>query len=134
MRAMPSPIRAEITLIGLSKFVGPALMFVGLDRRGVVAILPERALTSLALIVFLRRASGGELHALRDDGFAGVLYQQMDMVAINALRWSDPVIRLVIGIDHPIGEKNARGKLPGRFASKQSELGYCSSGIPSLSG
>jgi hypothetical protein len=31
MRAIPSPIRAEITLIGLSEFVGPSLITV-LDR------------------------------------------------------------------------------------------------------
>lgn len=50
------------------------------DRSGVVAIFPERALAPLALIVFLRRAPGDELHALRDDAFAAVLHQEMDMI------------------------------------------------------
>jgi hypothetical protein len=50
-------------------------MLVALDRRGVVAILPECTLAFLAPVVLLTRAPGNELHALRDSPFAGVLHQ-----------------------------------------------------------
>jgi hypothetical protein len=42
-------------------------MLVGFDSSGVVAIFPERYLLAFALVVFLRRSPGDELHALGDD-------------------------------------------------------------------
>jgi len=49
-------------------------VFVGLDRRGVITVLPERPVSILALVVFLRRSPGDELHTLRDNISAGVLH------------------------------------------------------------
>jgi hypothetical protein len=42
-------------------------MLVSLNSGSVIAILPERTLLAFALVVFLRRAPGDELHALGND-------------------------------------------------------------------
>ena len=55
-------------------------MLTRFDRGSVVAIFPERTLSHLALIVFLRRSARRELDAPRDDTFARVLHQQMHVV------------------------------------------------------
>ena len=55
-------------------------MFVSLNRGGVIAILPERSLLTLPMVVLLRRPSGDELHTLSNYVFARVLHQQMYMV------------------------------------------------------
>lgn len=55
-------------------------MFVSLNGRCMITVLPERSLTILALIVSLRCAAGDELHPLGVHVFARVLHQQMNVV------------------------------------------------------
>ena len=40
-------------------------VLVGFDCGGMVTVFPKRSLAVFALVVFLRRAAGNELHALR---------------------------------------------------------------------
>jgi len=49
-------------------------VLVGFDSGGVIAVLSERPVSILGLVVFLRRSPGDELHTLRDNISAGVLH------------------------------------------------------------
>ena len=76
-------------------------LFVGFDRRRVIAVFPERPMPILPLVVFLRSSPGDELHALRDNIFAGILHQKVDVIGCHyvvehaqtkaLLRFKEPV-------------------------------------------
>jgi hypothetical protein len=55
-------------------------VLVGFNSGGVITVFPERAMPVLALIVFLRRSPGDQLHALGYDIPACVFNQTMDVV------------------------------------------------------
>jgi len=55
-------------------------VLVGLDRRCVVAIFPEGAVTILALIVCSGRAAGDELHAPSNLVVTALAHEKMDVV------------------------------------------------------
>ena len=48
---------------------------IELDCGGMVAVLPERALLTFALVILLGSAAGDELHAFRDNVCACVFDQ-----------------------------------------------------------
>jgi hypothetical protein len=76
-------------------------VFIGIDRRRVVAVFPERPVSILALVVFLRCSPGDELHALCDDIPACVFHEEVDVVGchhvvkhaqtVPRLRFKEPV-------------------------------------------
>ncbi len=53
---------------------------LGIDRGGVVAIFPERALAMLASVVLLRRSPRDQLHAAGNLSATSVANQEMDVV------------------------------------------------------
>ncbi len=55
-------------------------VLVGFDRGSVITVFPKRAMSLLAVIVFLRRPAGDQLHALGYDIPACVFNQKMDVV------------------------------------------------------
>ena len=55
-------------------------VLVGFNGNGVITILPERPMSILALVVFLRGAAGDEIHTLRNHVRACVFHQKMDVV------------------------------------------------------
>ena len=58
-------------------------MLVSLNSGSVVAIFPVCALPTLALVVFLRRATRDELHALSDDVCSSVFDQKMNVIGCH---------------------------------------------------
>jgi hypothetical protein len=58
-------------------------VFVGFDRGGMVAVLPKRPVPILPLVVFLRRSTGDELHALSDSLSSGIFHQQVHMIGVT---------------------------------------------------
>jgi hypothetical protein len=55
-------------------------VLVLLDCSSMIAVLPERSLPVLALVVFLSDAAGDELHALGNYVWARVFDQKMNVV------------------------------------------------------
>jgi hypothetical protein len=53
---------------------------VGVHGGGMVAVFPVGAARLFALVVFLRRAPGDQLHAARDFTLSAVYYQQVDVI------------------------------------------------------
>jgi len=51
----------------------------------MVAVLPERSLTSFALVIFLRSAAGNQLHALSDDVGRRVVDQEMNVIGCHGI-------------------------------------------------
>ncbi len=60
-------------------------VLVGSNGGHIVAILPERALLTFALVVLLGSAAGDELHALNDNVCAGVFDQKMYAVGCHRI-------------------------------------------------
>ena len=58
-------------------------VLVGFDRCGVIAVFPKRPLAVLALVVFLRGATGDELHALGNNVRPCVFHQKVDVVGCH---------------------------------------------------
>ena len=59
-------------------------MFVGINRRCVVAIFPISTLTRLALVIFLRNAASDQLHAIWNNIVAGIPSpKKVDMIRGN---------------------------------------------------
>ena len=56
-------------------------VLVSLDGRGMIAVFPECAVASFALIVFLATAASDQLHAIADNLWTGVSNQKVNVVA-----------------------------------------------------
>ena len=58
-------------------------MLVGFDSSGVITILPERPVSILALVIFLRSAPGDELHTLGNDVWPCVSDEQVNVITCH---------------------------------------------------
>jgi hypothetical protein len=58
-------------------------MIGDLNGGSMISVFSERPMSVLALILFLRRPAGDELHALDYDIPASVFHQEMDMVGCH---------------------------------------------------
>jgi hypothetical protein len=58
-------------------------VFVGFDCGCMITVLPKRPVPILPLVVFLRRSTGDELHALSDSIFPGILHQEVDVIGCH---------------------------------------------------
>jgi hypothetical protein len=56
-------------------------VLVSLDGRRMIAVFPECAVASFALIVFLATAASDQLHAIGDNLWTGVSNQKVNVVA-----------------------------------------------------
>ena len=56
-------------------------MLVNLDGRGMIAVFPECAVVSFALIVFLATGASDQLHAISDNLWTGISNQKVNVVA-----------------------------------------------------
>ena len=74
---MPAPAR---TMFRFDVDQTTVQVLVGFDRCGVIAVFPKRPMPVLALVVFLRRSPGDQLHAPGDNVFAGILRQKVDVI------------------------------------------------------
>jgi hypothetical protein len=76
---MPNHSRANHVQIDINKTTLKVL--VSLDGRRMIAVFPECAVASFALIVFLATAASDQLHAIGDNLWTGVSNQKVNVVA-----------------------------------------------------
>jgi hypothetical protein len=58
-------------------------VLIGLNSRGMISVFPERSSAPFALIIFLCRAPGYQLHTLGNDILASVFHQEVNIVGCH---------------------------------------------------